>query len=144
MAKCPPLIVADAEFLAALPDFEAGSPVAKKVEELAVAGVLITTPEAKHTAEDGFQALSNFPAYRNIPVVEASRQRKALARTLAPSAPSTSLTRHKSFVELIVAAAAIEKSGDIITSDFRLPFYQGFLPPLECKAWPMSALADFS
>lgn len=141
MASSSGLIIADADFLAGLPDLAPGSPEAVAVAKLAAAGRLVTIKEAKDHAEDSFQAVVNFPTYQAIGVLLSDRKIKALARSLASSMPPIGISRHYNFCDLVVAAAALDQAGAIATTTHRQQFYSGFKPPLKAKAYCATGLS---
>ena len=140
MAASPAIFIADADFLAGLPDLKAGSPEAVAVAKLANAGRLVTIREAKDHAEESYQAVVNFPAFQAITVLPSDRKLKALARTLASSMPAIGLSRHYNFCDLAVAAMALQNAAGIATTPLRQGFYAGFKPPLKSKAVCVSDL----
>lgn len=134
------LIIADADFLAGLPDLRPGSPEAVAVATLAAAGRLVTIKEARDHAEESFQAVVNFPTYQAIGVLPSDRKIKALARSLASSMPKIGISRHYNFCDLVVAAAALDQAGAIATTAHRQHFYNGFRPPLKSQAYSVAGL----
>lgn len=125
------LIVADAEFLAMLPEISPSSTIGQAIQALSAAGRLATVLDAKRHAESSYQALVNSSLYQAIPAETTSRSRRARAKTMANQAPMKLMTRHAGVTELIVVVAAIEREGCIVTSHSGHAYYCAFQPPLD-------------
>lgn len=146
MAKPPSLLVADAEFLAELPDVQLGSPLAQAIEQLAESSILVTVPEARRRAEASFQAVVNSHLFQKIAVVKGTIARRARAKSLGYSMPTVIPTRHMGMSELAVVAAAFEGpdgNGGVVTTSHRRRFYERFDPPLEISVFVRDELPSF-
>ena len=144
MAKAgPDIIFADAEFLASLPDLDPGSDEAAAVSDLAVAGRIVTVAEARGQAEKSYQAIVNHPLFQKIKSKSTTQARRAKARSLASSMPSIKLSRHAGMTELIVAAAALDESGAILTTVAqKTAFYGKFKPKISSTILTVADLTD--